>query len=132
MMMLRNSRVTYWTGSVKALGKAPLALIHLRRSTGDVVCRGVAQYIVHGGVLTNIFRIAADYNSHFRLVVTGVIQLGYLGENGRRRPRVREGGRGFQEQGWEMGDREGHFVRMGGILLGDALAPSPCYGHRVS
>lgn len=101
---------TYRTGSIKALGETPLALVHLRRSAGDVVGRGVAQYVVHSIGLTDVFGVAADDDGHLGLVVPCVVDLSDLGQDRRGGPGVGQRGCRLQKQGRELGDRHRHFV----------------------
>ena len=97
MYTLETKRHTNGTGSVKALRKGPLTLIHLTRPTGDVIRSRIPEHIVHRILLADVLRIAPDHNHHLRLVVARIIHLRDLRENRRRRPRIGKRSRGFQK-----------------------------------
>lgn len=112
----KRSYLTNRASSIEPFGKAPLALVRLRRPAGYVVGSCITQHTVQCILFADVLRIPANNNDHFGFVIACVILLGDSGENRRSRPGIGQGCRWFHEQGWEIWDGEFHFVGVRDIL----------------
>ena len=112
----RSMGRTDWACAIKALGKAPLALVHLEGPAGHVVGRSVAEDIVKGLGLGHILGIATDDNHHLRLVVSGVVFLSQFRQDRWSWVRVCQGGGRLHEESWHIRNGKRHLPRVGGIL----------------
>lgn len=132
------ARPTQGARAVETLGEAPLGLVQLICSAGDVVAGSVPQDVVHGVRLGHVLACLSDHDRELRLVVAAVVDLGEERQNGRLRPGVSQRrvglpgahmasagttciltgqrARGLQEHGRDIGQGNADFLRVLDIL----------------
>ena len=117
-------QLTDGTCRVEPFRIVPLTLCKLTRSTGHIIGRRIAEYVVHSIGFRNVFTSLANNDRKLCLVITAVIQLGDFGNDGRCRPRIGQRSIGFQKEGRNFWVLHFGFVGVGFVLSDISLLSS--------